>query len=208
MIEKFVNKLMKKIEAKNPNMDQKKRDSIWFGLMILFDEVPKTILMVLITYYFGLLKYTLISFISIGLYRAFSGGFHLKTTIACFTLSMLMFVGTPILAGQVQWENNSIKYIILALMWIFNMIMITKYAPADTENVPIINLQQRKKQKIISFITMNIVFIVGLIIKDNTISNTLIFGTFIQSFNISRLAYFIFNNKYGHETYEKQASMA
>jgi len=204
MIEKIVNKIMEKIIEKNPNVKGVKKDAIWFGLMMLFDEVPKFILMCLITYFLGILRYTLISFGSIFLYRAFSGGFHLRSQIGCFSMSMLLFVGNPIIGKYIIWPNEIFKYIIFVVIWIFNMVMIYKYAPADTEDVPIVSKSQRNRQKIISFVMMNLVFIAGIFITDVTISNILIFGTLIQSFCISRVAYKIFNNKYGHEVYKEE----
>ena len=204
MIEKLVNNILNKIKEKNPNLTELEKDRIWFGLMILFDEIPKLILLSLITWYFGVINLMLISFISFSIYRLFSGGIHLKSHIGCFIMSFVVFVGTPIISKYVTWDNNILKYFIFTMIWIYNMLMIRLYAPADTEAVPIINKQQRKQQKIMSYITMNIVFIIGLLFKNNMVTNTLIFSTFIQSFNISRIAYKLFKNKYGHEELAKE----
>lgn len=204
MIEKLANKILKKIQDKNPNMTEIQRDRIWFGLMILLDELPKTVGLCLITWYLGVLKPTLIAFASFAVYRMFSGGVHLKSSIACFLMGITVFIGLPILSKYVIWNFQILKYSMFLMIWIYNMIMITLYAPGDTEAVPIINQKQRKQQKILSYVIMNLIFIFGILIKDNTISNTLILSTFIQSFLISRLAYKIFNNKYGHEVYTEE----
>ena len=204
MIEKLANKILKKIQDKNPNMTEIQRDRIWFGLMILLDEVPKTIILCLITWYLGILKQTLIAFAAIAIYRTFSGGVHLKSFAACFIVSSTIFIGIPIISKYIIWDSEILKYSIFLAIWIYNMAMITLYAPGDTEAVPIINKKQRKNQKILSYIMMNLVFVAGVLIKDNSISNTLILATLVQSFNISRLAYKVFNNKYGHEIYAEQ----
>ena len=61
-----------------------------------------------------------------------------------------------------------------------------------------------KRKKILSYIILTITLMVGIFIKDNTLSNILIIGTIIQSLFISRIAYKITNNKYGHEVYQDE----
>ena len=81
------------------------------------------------------------------------------------------------------------------------MIMCKLYAPADTENVPILRKNDRKINRILSYIILTITLSIGLLIKNNTISNIIILGMLIQSMMITRIAYKITNNKYGHEVY-------
>lgn len=81
------------------------------------------------------------------------------------------------------------------------MIMIKLYAPADTENVPILSKKERKKKQIMSYLTFTIGMMAGLLIKDNVISNILIIGNLVQTLNITKLAYKITKNKYGYEVY-------
>ena len=45
-------------------------------------------------------------------------------------------------------------------------------------------------------------------IPNTTISNILIFGSLIQTFSITRLAYRLTKNEYGYESYLKQNSNA
>lgn len=81
--------------------------------------------------------------------------------------------------------------------------MITLYAPADTENVPIISKKERKKQKVFSYITFTITILISLFIKDEVISNMCVYGMLIQSICITRLAYKLTHNKYGYEQYNR-----
>ena len=78
------------------------------------------------------------------------------------------------------------------------------YAPADTESVPILRKKERKIKQILSYVILTITLIVGIFIRNNTISNIIILGMLIQSIMISRLAYKITKNEYGHEIYEKE----
>ena len=79
--------------------------------------------------------------------------------------------------------------------------MITLYAPADTENLPIISIKERKRKKSLSYVFLVLMPISSLFINNNSISNILIFGALVQTLFITRLAYKITNNKYGHEVY-------
>ena len=87
---------------------------------------------------------------------------------------------------------------------IFGIIMVTLYAPADTENLPIISIKERKRKKILSYVFLVLMLISSLFINNNSISNILIFGALVQTLFITRLVYKITNNKYGHEVYRAE----
>ena len=84
------------------------------------------------------------------------------------------------------------------------MIMIHLYAPADTENIPILSKKERKQKKILSYIFLSIALLVACVIVNNEISNILILGHFIQSLMITRIAYKLTRNKYGYEVYNER----
>ena len=75
------------------------------------------------------------------------------------------------------------------------------YAPADTENVPILSKKDRKKKQILAYITYSVGLIVALLIHDNVISNIMLFGNILQTLTITKLAYRLTKNKYGYEVY-------
>ena len=83
------------------------------------------------------------------------------------------------------------------------MIMIKLYAPADTEEVPILRKKERTAKKVLSYIVMTVSLIASLIIKNTVISNLLLFGILFQTITITRLMYKITGNKYGYEEYIK-----
>ena len=147
----------------------------------------------------GVLDLTVISFFSIVIYRAFSGGFHAKTHIAC-----MIYIGNVLLSKVIVYEKEFIKYFLIFAVWAFSMVMIKLYAPADTENVPILSKKDRKQKRILSYVTMTMTLIVALFIEDRVISNIIIFGILLQTLTITRFVYKITNNKYGHEVYAQE----
>ena len=86
--------------------------------------------------------------------------------------------------------------------------MVSLYAPADTENIPIISKKERKRKKVLSYITLMLTLTASVFIKDSVISNILIFGVIVQSFMISKLAYLLTNNKYGYKVYQQKEKLA
>ena len=87
------------------------------------------------------------------------------------------------------------------------MAMIYKYAPADTEDVPVISKKERKKRKIISYIIASLMVVAGCAIPNRFISNILLLGVLMQTVTITRVAYKLTRNKYGYEEYYKNKSV-
>lgn len=85
--------------------------------------------------------------------------------------------------------------------------MIKLYAPADTEAVPILRKKERRIKKLLSYITMTLNLLIAFFIKNQVISNLLIFGTLIQTITITRFIYKLTNNKYGYEEYMKNGNI-
>lgn len=208
MIEKFCDYITKKIKEKNPDMDEEKTLVVDFGIKLIFGELPKILLLFIIGFLLGIGWYTLIAFLLLCPYRSFTGGFHLKTHLGCMICTIILYCGPVIIAKYVTIEPQDIKYIAIALVGLLAIILITKYAPADTENMPIISKSERKRKKISAFISLGILLTIIIFVPDKVVSNMLLYGVFLQTLTITRIAYKITNNKYGHEEYEKEQQLA
>lgn len=201
MVDKICDCLTNRIRNKMPDINDERAEIINYGIHLLVGEIPKTFIFIAIAVMLGILKEFFITILVIFPYRAFSGGFHLKTHLGCILGTSLCYCGIPLLSKYIILNHIYIKYILIGLVWIFGMIMCKLYAPADTENVPILRKKDRKIKQILSYITLTITLIIGIIVKNNVISNIIILGMLIQSMMISRIAYKITNNKYGYEVY-------
>lgn len=203
MIEKLCNKLTKKIQNKMPEIDDERAEVINYGLQLVIGEIPKTFVLLTIAYAFGVLKLSILALLFIMPYKTFSGGVHLKTHIGCIVATSLFYVGNALLSKNIIFNPIYIKYIVIASICIFSMIMIKLYAPADTEAVPILRKKDRDLKRRLSYVSMTLTLVVAVFIKDSTISNLLVFGTLIQTLTITRFIYKLTNNKYGYEEYIK-----
>ena len=79
--------------------------------------------------------------------------------------------------------------------------MVKLYAPADTENVPILRKKDRRKKQILSYIALSVGLIVASFVPSNELANILIFANLVQTLFITKFVYKITNNKYGYEVY-------
>ena len=200
MIEAICNSLTKKIIKNVDGYDESKAEEINYGLQLLIGELPKFLITFLLAWLLDIIDLTIISFIIILPYRMFSGGFHLHTHLGCIIATNTMYIGTAYLSNVLDF-SNIVKYILIGFTFIFSFIMINKYAPADTENVPVLQKKERRKRKICSFVIVTIELTIAIFIPYKVISNMIIIGILVQTLTITKLAYKITKNKYGYEVY-------
>ncbi len=202
MIDNICSYLTNKMKIRMPDIDEEKAEILDYGLHLIIGEIPKVFIMIGLAFLLGVGELSILAFLLILPYRSFSGGFHLKTHLGCILCTTSFYAGTALLSKYITL-TEPVKYIAIIAVWIFGMIMIKLYAPADTENVPVISKKERRKRKIASYIMLSISLLAAAIIPNRIISNILLFGMLIQTLSITRLAYKITKNKYGYEEYEK-----
>lgn len=201
MVDKICDKIMERITAKMPEVDEERAEVIRYGLELMIGEVPKFFILLVLAWILGVLKYTIISLLAISTYRVASGGVHLKTHLGCTLGTTFMYLGNVFISKLIVFPNIMIEIIAIIFVYIFSVVMISLYAPADTENVPILRKKDRKQKKIVSYIIVTILMILSFFIKDSVIKNIFIIGTLIQSITISKFTYKIFKVKFGYLEY-------
>ena len=200
MIENICNFLTNKIRKEVPDIDDEKAEVINYGLQNIVGEIPKIFVMLAIAYVLGIFPLALFTFLALFPYKGASGGVHLKTHIGCIILTTSFYCIIPFVS-QLFVLPETLKYVVIGIVWIFGMIMIKLYAPADTEDVPILSKKVRKKKQIVSYIAFSIGLLVAAIIQNATITNILILANFVQTLPITKLVYRLANSKYGYEVY-------
>lgn len=203
MIDALCLKLTNLIRQNVPEIDDEKAEIINYGLQNMIGELPKIIPVIAVSCTLGIFKLTMIAVASILVYRMFSGGFHLNTHIGCLICSLIFSCGTVYISKILVFNNQIITWAIYFAIWVFNLIVIKLYAPADTEHVPIISKKQRRKQQIESYLIMTLLITIAtFFIKNIIMSNIIVYGTLLQSIGMTRIVYKITKNKYGHEIYK------
>jgi len=204
MVDKICEYLTQKIRKQMPEIDDEKAEVIFYGIQLIVGEIPKFFLMFATGILLGLWWQTALAFFLLLPYKATSGGFHLKTHLGCIICTNLIYCGNAYVSNVWNFPNEISKYITILAIWIFGIIMISIYAPADTENVPILTKKERKTKKTLSYIFLTIYMIIAALVPNKVISNIIILGTLIQTITITRIAYRITKNKYGYEEYQKE----
>ena len=203
MIDKFCEFLTNKIRKQMPEIDDERAEVINYGIQLIVGEIPKFFIMLGVAIILKIVWQTMLAFFLILPYRVYSGGFHLKTHLGCIISTNLFYCGNAFISTIWNFPNTISKYLTILGVFVLGIIMVSIYAPADTENVPILTKKERKSKKILSYVFLSINLLVALFIPNTIISNILIFGTFIQTIFITRIAYIITKNKYGYEEYLK-----
>ena len=185
-----------------PDINDERAEVINYGLQLIIGEIPKLIIIITIAYILKVLDLSILVLILLLPYRTVSGGVHLQSHLGCIVATSVFYIGNAVLSKYIVL-TKTVEYIITGIVWMFSMIMIKLYAPADTEEVPILRKKERTTKKILSYIVMTLSLIASLIIKNTVISNLLLFGVLFQTVAITRLMYKITGNKYGYEEYIK-----
>ena len=200
MIDKICEYLTNRIKKEIPEIDDERAEIIMYGLQNIIGELPKGVIILFIAYILGIFKLTLMAVLIIAPYRCFSGGVHMKTHIGCIIYTLILYSGSALI-GKYLVLTGIAKYFVTAMVWVFCITMIKLYAPADTENFPILRKKERRQKQIFSYIILTVEFIIAILINNTIISGIIIFGDLIQTLTITRFAYNITDNKYGHEVY-------
>lgn len=199
MIENFCNYLIKKIRIENSEINDEQAEIIKYGLEILIGEIPKIFIILFIAYVLNVFYLTIFTVLIILPYRTFSGGLHLKTHLQCILGTSFFYSGNAFISNYILIENFYIKY--LFYIFIFSIITIYFYAPADTSQVPILSIKKRNLYKLLSYISMSLTLFLGVLIKVNVLSNIILFSVFLQTLILNKFMYKLTGCQYGYINY-------
>jgi len=204
MIDRFCDWITDKIKGKMPEIDEEKEMVINFGVRLIFGELPKILVLFILGFLLQIGWYTLLIYLLLAPYRSFTGGFHLKTHWGCMITSIILYIIPILIAKYMPTLQNYIIYIMVGLIGILSVIFIAKYAPADTENIPILSKKERRVKKIKSYISLAILLTVIIFIPDKIVSGMLLYGIFLQNLTLTPIAYKLTKNKYSYEVYTEE----
>lgn len=196
----FINKSLALINKYYPNYDDIKIAEIKYGLEGMYLTITKLVIIFSIALMLNIYKEMLLLLIFFNIMRTTGFGLHATKSWICLLSSALIFIGLPFVS-KIIIISLPIKIILGALA----IILVYKYAPADTKKRPLINPKTRKKLKIKTIFRTTILMIFAIIIKNNIISNLAIFGIYTEIILIIPISYKIFNLSYNNYlTYKLQ----
>jgi accessory gene regulator B len=204
MINQICESLTNKIRQEMPDIDDEEAEVIKYGLELIIGEVPKILLLFIIAIVLKIGWLVIFAYFTMLPYKITAGGFHLKTNIGCTIGTLSIYYGNVLISKYIIWTPIYAKYTVIFMIFVFSMIMVSLYAPADTVNLPILTKRERKMKRILSYVFATITLLAAIIIKDNILSNILLLNVLIESICISKVAYKLTKNEYGYENYLKE----
>ena len=177
---------MNSVRKKFSEYDDDKLEIIEYGLEGLYLTFTKIIIITCLSLILGIFKETLLLIIFYNII-----GLHAKKSSHCLVISLSLFVG-----GAYICKYAYLPLILKSIISIICILLISKYAPADTEKRPLINKNKRIRFKILSILSSTIFSILIVIFSEYTISNHLLFGMLAATLMILPISYKILDLPY------------
>lgn len=199
MVERISKKILNILSDENEPEEQK--EILLFGITRIVEDIPKYIAIFIICLLLGVLKEFAIVMLVTMLYKTFTGGVHLHTNIGCFIGSLLSILACIYLPVFLV-DYTKVMIILSVFTYIFSIYVILVYVPADVPEIPVINEQRRKRDKIMSFVILNVLYLIAfLLIKELMYIGIVVTTVLSIDIMTTRTMYKIFKNQYGYESY-------
>jgi len=196
MKKKFLNYSLNLINSSG-KYDEEKLEEIAYGLETLYLTITKLVVLVCVSLLLGIFWEMIILLICYNVIRSSAFGIHASKSIYCLISSLSLFIGGVYISRYLATINIWIKIAIMVV----SILLLLRYAPADTVKRPLINAKKRKKFKIMSVIKGVIYLILVILFRNHIISGYLICGMIEAILMILPLVYKIFNLPY--DNYKK-----
>lgn len=186
------------IKQYRPGTTDEEMQEIKYGIDAIKMNIGKMLVFSILGMLFHVLPYMIAIFVFYGILRMFAYGVHAKTKLDCYIVSLLVIF--PNIFMSINFKINIYERLVI---FITSFILLAKYAPADTEERPLVNRRKRRILKITSLVISIIFFIISItIMRNSVIGNIIIFSILTESLAISPITYKLFKRRYmNHETY-------
>lgn len=156
MIKFFAEKTATYIVKNDPSADY---EILIYGYDVLYQEIGVTILTLALSLPFGLFFHVALSLTLYNILRLYAGGIHANHRGVCVITSILIMFGPAVLFGKFGLH---LSFAALHALYIFDLVLLLLYAPADTEVKPIQDAPTRKRLKLIAIAWLTVFYIVSL----------------------------------------------
>lgn len=194
VMKKYVlNKIEKAIRKQYASYDEDKIEVIMYGIEGLYITITKCIIIFSIALILGIFKELLLLLLFFNLIRLFAFGMHAPNGTVCLVISALLFIGITYLVSFIK-----IPLYILITIYIFALISMILFSPADTVKRPLIKRKKRILYKTLSIIITISYFVLCILLKDKTLINSMTFGLLIECILINPITYKVFKLPYNN----------
>lgn len=177
----------------NINYSNTDIEKIQYGLEILFINFFKIIILFITASLLGIFRYTLISFLVFSILRTFACGAHGNSSFQCIIINYIIFFSNVYCSIYINLNN-----LFLIIVFLISIILIYMYAPADTEERPLISRKLRCSLKKKSIVVAIFFLIVALLIKNSIYSSLIIYSVLSESLVTTPAFYKILKKPYNN----------
>jgi len=187
------------ISAHCPDKSEEDLEIIGYGLEGIIITVPKIVFIFAVGYLLNILQPLFFAILSFGILRSFASGVHLKNDWACLFFSTVVFLSITYAGIYVPLPR-----LINISMFLVSFILLVLYAPADTEERPLVVPRIRQELKVLSLIFTGLMFIIMLLLPSgHVIGNIFAWSAVAESVMTTPAIYYILNRRYrNYEYYE------
>ena len=193
MRKKFLKFSINSIKNKYPDYSEEKLEEIEYGIEALYITFTKIIVIALISLLLGVIKEVFLILIFYNILRTVAFGMHAKTSLQCYIISIVLFVGLAVVSKY--FDINVYLKIIISIICFIHIII---FAPADTYKRPLINKRKRKIYKICSIMISLIYIILISIFRNRVMTTYMMFGLVDATLMIHPLTYRMFQLPYNN----------
>ncbi len=190
--ERISGKITKAIAAELKDLSEEKLAEIDYGIAAFIANSYKMVFIFILAMLLNIFQYFLIAFVSFGALRTFASGVHAKREWTCLPTSALVFFGITYL-GMI----SKLNIYIITFIFILCFGAMLRYAPADTEERPIVSRKLRKKLKILSVITILVLYAIAMYSLGTKASSIITFAVLFESVLILPVTYRLAGSMYG-----------
>lgn len=185
-------KLMNYFEN-NLNLNSDQIEALSIGVTVILFNVFEMFLVLFLSYFLGVLKESILFCIMFIPLRMFAAGIHCKSGHACIITTLIFYLGSSLLSKYCPLQNTLIFFISTVCI-----ILLLKYAPADTENRPILGKECRNKLKIKTISVAILILFINITLGNNTTLNCSMYALIIEAISVMPLTYKLFGASYNN----------
>ncbi|MGB3366637.1 MAG: accessory gene regulator B family protein [Acidaminobacteraceae bacterium] len=194
-----INKITNYVVDNTKEKTEDEVEILKYGIEVIFMNISKLLVIYLLAFIFGYLIETIFITLIFGYIRSFASGIHVKGFVKCLTFSLAIFIFIIFTRGA--FELPLIMKIMVSIALVTGIWI---YSPADTEEKPYLDEENRKKLKrsaIIVSIIYTVIWTTSILgIYSNYFVSTLI----AQLILIHPITYKVLGRRYKNYLYESE----
>lgn len=182
-------------------LSKEEKEYLQYYIEVIIINLTKVSFILIVSLLFNILLETAITLGAFIVLRKYAFGWHAKSSINCSLIGVISFVGIPLLISKWAFYIDTLNFGLILLLLLISLMIIYKYAPADTENNPIIGISIRTRLRFKALCAVVFLYALILFIPTIEVKMFLLIGIWLELIVITPIFYKLM--KRGFNNYEK-----